>query len=51
MTALEAHNLRKTYRQRGKLVEAVRGVSLSIDAGKCWLFLVPMGQVRRLASR
>lgn len=43
MTTLEAHNLRKTYRQRGKLVEAVCGVSLNIDAGEVLAFLGPNG--------
>ena len=43
MTALEAYNLRKTYQQRGKPIEAVCGVSLSINAGEILAFLGPNG--------
>ncbi|MBD2383907.1 ABC transporter ATP-binding protein [Cylindrospermum sp. FACHB-282] len=39
MTVLETHNLQKAYRQHGKLVEAVRGVSFSINAGEILAFL------------
>ncbi|MDD1419135.1 ABC transporter ATP-binding protein [Dolichospermum sp. ST_sed1] len=39
MTVLEVHNLQKTYRQHGKLVEAVCGVSFSINAGEILAFL------------
>jgi len=43
LIALEAHNLRKTYRQGKKLIEAVCGVSLSINPGDILAFLGPNG--------
>ena len=43
MIALEAHDLRKTYRQRGKSIEAVCSVSLTIRAGEVLAFLGPNG--------
>jgi len=43
MIALEANDLRKTYRQRGKSVEAVCGVSLTVTAGEVLAFLGPNG--------
>ncbi len=43
MKALEAYNLRKTYRQRGQRVEAVRSVSLAIAPGEVLAFLGPNG--------
>lgn len=43
MKALEACNLRKTYRQRGQRIEAVRRVSLAIAAGEILAFLGPNG--------
>jgi len=49
MVTLEAYNLRKTYRQGGKRIEAVSSVSLTINAGEV-LFWDPMEQVRRLRS-
>lgn len=39
MKALEVDNLRKTYRYGGKLVEAVRSVSLTLAAGEVLAFL------------
>ena len=39
MKVLEVYNLRKTYRQGGKLIEAVNGVSLTINAGEILAFL------------
>ena len=39
MKALEAYNLRKTYRQGSQRFEAVRGVSLTIAAGEVLAFL------------
>lgn len=39
MKTLEVYNLQKTYRQNGKLVEALRGVSLTINAGEVLAFL------------
>ena len=39
MKVLEVYNLRKTYRQRGKLIEAVSDVSLTINAGEVLAFL------------
>ena len=39
MKVLEVYNLRKTFRQGGKLIEAVNGVSLTIDAGEILAFL------------
>ncbi len=39
MKVLEVYNLRKTYRQGGKLIEAVNGVSLTINAGEVLAFL------------
>jgi ABC-2 type transport system ATP-binding protein len=43
MKALEVDNLKKTYRYGGKLVEAVRSVSLSLAAGEVLAFLGPNG--------
>jgi ABC-2 type transport system ATP-binding protein len=43
MKALEVDNLRKTYRYGGKLVEAVRSVSLTLAAGEVLAFLGPNG--------
>jgi ABC-2 type transport system ATP-binding protein len=43
MKALEVDNLKKTYRYGGKLVEAVRSVSLTLEAGEVLAFLGPNG--------
>lgn len=43
MQVLEAHHLRKTYRYQGKVIEAVRNVSLSIAAKEVLAFLGPNG--------
>jgi ABC-2 type transport system ATP-binding protein len=43
MQVLEAHHLRKTYRYQGKVIEAVRDVSLSIAAKEVLAFLGPNG--------
>jgi ABC-2 type transport system ATP-binding protein len=43
MKVLEAHHLRKTYRYQGKLIEAVRDVSLNIAAKEVLAFLGPNG--------
>lgn len=43
MKVLEVCNLQKTYQQAGKKVEAVSGVSLSINAGEVLAFLGPNG--------
>jgi ABC-2 type transport system ATP-binding protein len=43
MKALEVDSLRKTYRSGGKLLEAVRSVSLTLAAGEVLAFLGPNG--------
>ena len=43
MKILEVYDLKKTYRQGGKKIEAVSGVSLSINAGEILAFLGPNG--------
>lgn len=43
MKILEVCNLEKTYQQSGKKIEAVSGVSLSINAGEVLAFLGPNG--------
>jgi ABC-2 type transport system ATP-binding protein len=40
---IEAHDLRKSFRARGKVVEAVRGVSFAVPAGQIFGFLGPNG--------
>lgn len=43
MPILEVCNLQKTYQQRGKRIEALRGVSFNINAGEVLAFLGPNG--------
>ncbi len=43
MITLEAYNLSKTYRDRGKQIQAVRDVSLTIKTGEVLAFLGPNG--------
>jgi ABC-2 type transport system ATP-binding protein len=43
MNALEAYNLKKTYRQSNQIVEAVKNVSLTIANGEVLAFLGPNG--------
>lgn len=43
MRTLEVYKVQKTYRERGKLIEAVSDVSLTINAGEVLAFLGPNG--------
>src|SRR5258707_5013726 len=43
MAMIEARGLTKTFRARGKTVEAVRGVDLDVQAGQIFGFLGPNG--------
>jgi ABC-2 type transport system ATP-binding protein len=43
MNALEAYNLKKTYRQSNQVIEAVKSVSLNIPPGEVLAFLGPNG--------
>ncbi|MBD2465218.1 ABC transporter ATP-binding protein [Oscillatoria sp. FACHB-1407] len=43
MIVLEAHNLKKSYIEKGRTIAAVRQVSLSISAGEVLAFLGPNG--------
>jgi len=42
-TMIEAHGLKRTYKARGKSIEAVRGIDLKVDAGEIVGFLGPNG--------
>jgi ABC-2 type transport system ATP-binding protein len=42
-TAIETHQLRKSFRSRGKVVEAVQGVDLHVESGEIFGFLGPNG--------
>ncbi len=43
MLIIETHGLSKSFSKRGKKVEAVRGVDLSVEAGQIFGFLGPNG--------
>jgi ABC-2 type transport system ATP-binding protein len=40
---IETHDLRRTFKTRGSVVEAVRGVDLTVDSGEIFGFLGPNG--------
>ncbi|MFI6093069.1 ATP-binding cassette domain-containing protein [Streptomyces sp. NPDC051218] len=55
MAAIEAERLTRSFRRRGKVVEAVRGIDLHVDEGEIFGFLGPNGAgktttVRMLAT-
>src|SRR5215467_13641285 len=43
MALIEAHDLRKRFKLRQSLVEAVRGVTLRVEVGEIFGFLGPNG--------
>jgi len=49
--AIESHGLKKSFKAKNKIVEAVRGVSLSVHRGEIYAFLGPNGAGKTTCQR